>query len=304
MNGPDLPLAAFDGGVLPAPAWFAHALDHSPETIPLIVAGAPIELLVWGNLGAPGVLLGHGGMAHARWWKHLAPYLAQTHRVAALSWSGMGGSGWRESYGVDQYVEEAMAAAHAAGLSAAGPPVFVGHSFGGAPTVVAADRHGERLAGAVLVDSGVSPPSTSAYARHATPGGKAYPTLEAALARFRLVPDQPTQNAFIVDALARDSLRLTAEGWVWRFDPGFFAKMPPWDSWSSVRAAACPLAFVYGEWSRIVPPELRERQRAHAAPGTPFVAIAASHHHVMIDQPLALLAALRTLLQIWQKEQL
>ncbi len=304
MNEPNLPLAALAGRIPPAPAWFANALDHPTETIAITVAGAPIELLAWGNPGAPGVLLGHGGAAHARWWKHLAPYLARTHRVAALSWSGMGGSGWRESYSVDRYVEEAIVAAHAAKLFAAGPPVFVGHSLGGAPTVVAADRHGARLAGAILVDSGVSPPNPSAYARRSVPGGRAYPSLEAALARFRLMPDQPTENAFIVDALARDSLHQTPEGWTWRFDPGFFAKLTPWDSWSSVRAAACPLAFVYGEWSAIVPPELRERQRAHAAPGTPFIGIPASHHHVMIDQPLALLVAIRTLLQIWQKEQL
>ena len=304
MNEPNLPLAAFEGRVPHAPAWFAYAMDHAPETIPLTVRGAPIDLLAWGMVGAPGLLLGHGGMAHARWWSHIAPSLAQTHRVAALSWSGMGGSGWREIYSVDTCVAEAMAAAEAAELFAAGPPVFVGHSFGGAPTVVAADRHGARLAGAVLVDSGVSPPSTAHYTRRAMPGGKTYPTLEAALARFRLMPDQPVENIFIVDRIARDSLYQKPEGWAWRFDPGIFAKMTPWDSWSSVRAAACPLAFVYGEWSAIVPPELRERQRAHAAPGTPFIGIPASHHHVMIDQPLALLVAIRTLLQIWQKEQL
>lgn len=304
VNEPTLPLASFEGRVPPAPAWFARALDHAPEVIPLTVAGTPVELLAWGRVGAPGVLLGHGGMAHARWWSHIAPFLAQTHRIAALSWSGMGGSGWRETYSVDDYVEEAMAAAEAARLFATGPPVFVGHSFGGAPTVVAADRHGARLAGAILIDSGVSPPSPSAYARRAMPGGKHYPSLKAALARFRLMPDQPTENAFIVDAIARHALRHTPEGWTWRFDPDFVAKMTPWDSWSSVRAAACPLAFVYGEWSAIVPSALRERQRAHAAPGTPFVGIPESHHHVMIDQPLALIAAIRTLLQIWQREQL
>lgn len=304
MNEPNFPLAPFEGRVPPAPAWFQTALDLRPALVPLVVADTPIELLVWGPEGAPGVLLAHGGMAHARWWAHLAPYLAETHRVAAMSWSGMGGSGWRDAYSVDLYVEEAMAAARAAKLFAAGPPVLVGHSFGGAPTVVAAERHGSELAGAILVDSGVSPPSASAFSRRTLPGGKTYPTLEAALARFRLAPDQPAENAFIVDAIARGSLHETPQGWAWRFDPHFFARMSPWDSWSSVRAAACPLAFVYGEWSRIVPAELRARQRAHAAPGTPFVGIPASHHHVMIDQPMALVAAIRAFLQIWHRDQL
>ena len=300
VNEPLLPLGALGGARPPAPGWFTHALAHAPEILPLDVRDVPIELLAWGPRGAPGVLLCHGGMAHARWWSHLAPYLAQDRRVAALSWSGMGGSGWREAYSVDTYVEEAMAAAQSAGLFEGGPPVFVAHSFGGAPAALAAHRHGDRLAGVILVDSGVSPPNPSAYMRRGAPGGKAYPSLEAALARFRLAPEQPVENLFIADMIARDALHETPHGWTWRFDPGFFTRMGAWDSWSAIADPACPLAFLYGELSAIVPPELRARQRAHAPPGTPFVGIPASHHHVMIDQPLALVAALRALLSIWQ----
>ena len=34
-------------------------------------------------------------------------------------------------------------------------------------------------------------------------------------------------------------------------------------------------------------------------PGRPEIEIPDSHHHIMIDQPLALLAALRTLFAVW-----
>ncbi len=299
MNEPHLPLAALAGAVPPAPGWYAEALADPPETVPLEVQGAAIELLTWGRRGAPGVLLCHGGMAHARWWLHLAPYLARTHRVAALSWSGMGGSGWREAYRIDTYVAEAMAAAHSAGLFAGGPPVIVAHSFGGAPAAIMAARHGGDLAGVLLVDSGVSPPHPSAYRRLNLPGGKTYPTMEAALARFRLAPEQPVENLFIVDRIARDALHGTPEGWRWRFDPDLFGRLETWDSWAAIAEPACPLAFVYGELSKIVPPELRAQQQSRTPPGTPFVGIPASHHHVMIDQPLALLAAIRVFLSIW-----
>lgn len=299
MNEPILPLATLAGATPSAPSWFTAALAQTPETLPLTVEGAAIELLTWGNPGAPGLLLAHGGMAHARWWSHIAPFFADTHRVAALSWSGMGGSAWRDTYSVDTYVAEAMAAAAAADLFAAGPPVFVGHSFGGAAMALTAHRHGARLAGAVFVDSGVSPPNPTAYRRSATPGTRAYPTLKAALARFRLAPEQPVANLYIADRIARDALHHTPDGWRWRFDPAFFTRMGPWDSWSAIADPACPLAFIHGELSRIVPPELRARQQAHTPTGTPFIGIPASHHHIMIDQPLALIAALRALIAAW-----
>lgn len=300
MSEPHLPLAVLAGTVPPAPSWFGDALAHAPAIVPLTVEGAQIELLVWGRSGAPGVLLCHGGMAHARWWRHIAPWLAQTHRVAALSWSGMGGSGWREHYSVDTYVAEIIGAAETAGLFAGGPPVVVAHSFGGAAAALAAQRHGGRLAGVLFVDSGVSPPHPSAYMRRLAPGGKTYPTLEAALARFRLAPEQPVENLFIADMIARDALKQTPNGWTWRFDPSFFTQMEAWDSWAAIHDPACPLGFVHGEHSRIVPPELRARQRAHAPPGTPFVGIPASHHHIMIDQPIALIASIRSFLAVWQ----
>jgi pimeloyl-ACP methyl ester carboxylesterase len=303
MNEPIYPLAHLQGAFPPAPEWFEHALLCSPQSVQLTVEGAAIELLAWGNPGQPGILLAHGGMAHARWWSHIAPHFARTHRVAALSWSGMGGSGWRDTYSVDTYVAEAMAAAQAADLFAAGPPVFVAHSFGGAAMALAAHRHGARLAGTAFIDSGVSPPHPSAYRHRATPGTRAYPTLEAALARFRLAPEQSVENLFIANRIARDALHETPDGWRWRFDPGFFTRMDPWDSWSAIADPACPLAFIHGELSRIVPPELRARQQSQTPARTPFIEIPASHHHVMIDQPLALVATLRSLIAVWHSTQ-
>ena len=66
-------------------AWFADALAHEPEVSWPVVQGARIETLAWGARGAPGLLLLHGKMAHARWWSFIAPFFAATHRVVALS---------------------------------------------------------------------------------------------------------------------------------------------------------------------------------------------------------------------------
>lgn len=300
MNEPYLPLAHLGGVVPPAPDWFDRAVAVEPEVGRIVVDSAAIETLAWGERGRPGLLLCHGGMAHARWWSHIAPLLAATHRVAALSWSGMGGSDWRDAYSVDGYVDEAWAAAEWAGLFDAGPPIFAGHSFGAAPVAVAAHARGQALKGAIVIDSGVSPPRPEAYMRMRTPGGRAYPSVEAALARFRFAPEQPCDNLFIADWIARHALRHEADGWRWCFDPGFFTKMGAWDSWSAIAEPACPLSFVFAERSGIVTRELLARQRARAAPGTPFIEVPASHHHIMVDQPLALVTAIRSIAAYWE----
>ncbi len=38
--------------------------------------GANIELLTWGEVGKPGLILVHGNSAHADWWSFIAPFLA------------------------------------------------------------------------------------------------------------------------------------------------------------------------------------------------------------------------------------
>ncbi len=79
-----------------APAWFKRALARLPERTFVEVDGARIETLIWGERGRPGLLLLHGNGAHADWYSFIAPFLARMHRVVTLSWSGMGGSDWRE----------------------------------------------------------------------------------------------------------------------------------------------------------------------------------------------------------------
>ena len=147
------PLAAL-GGVQPErPRWFRDALAHQPARAWHDVQGARIETLAWGERGRPGLLLLHGKMAHAQWWSFIAPYFAETHRVVALSFGGMGGSDWRDSYSVQAMVDEAMAVTQAEGLfDAATPPVVVGHSFGGFVSLHCAQRHGARLGGVFTLD--------------------------------------------------------------------------------------------------------------------------------------------------------
>ena len=299
------PLAPFKGDAPPAPDWFKAAIAIAPERSITPVQGANIETLVWGQRGLPGLLLLHGNGAHADWWSFIAPFFAENFRVAALSWSGMGGSDWRDRYGLDLFVTEAFAVAEAAGLfESRVRPVFVGHSFGGFPVMAAAAHHGARLRAAVIVDTPVRLPEADARRLRRPPDEpprphRAYPTLEAALARFRFAPPQRCDNLYIADFIARRSLAPVEGGWRWKFDPFLWTHFRIGDVHALPGAAQCPIALMWGERSSLMPAETIANMHRLAPPGTPFIAIPDADHHVMVDQPLAFVAALRALLAGW-----
>src|SRR2546423_1912983 len=60
----------------PPPAWFARAVAAPFEDCFVEVDGARIHYLRWGQAGKPGLLLVHGGFAHAHWWDFIAPLFA------------------------------------------------------------------------------------------------------------------------------------------------------------------------------------------------------------------------------------
>jgi len=315
------PLAAFKGAEPPAPQWFKDAIAQEPERNFVESLGTKIELLTWGDVGKPGLLLVHGNSAHADWWSFIAPYLAADYRVASMSLAGMGASEWRERYAFSDFAHDAEACARAAGLYKGGrKPIYIGHSFGGAQVFYAAARHPEHMAAAILVDTGFGGPPPEVEAERARRReqvrniptadrpSRVYATLEQALARFRLMPPQPAGNPFVADFIARRSLKRaplpdgSGEGWTWKFDPNMWDRLDR-SSMASMAGAqapkvAVPMVHIYGENSSI----MRRRRAAEASflgPEVPEIEIPDSEHHVMIDQPLALVAALRTLLAVW-----
>ncbi|MDP3659771.1 alpha/beta fold hydrolase [Phenylobacterium sp.] len=312
------PLAIFAGAEPPSPQWFKDAVAQAPERIFVESLGSKIELLTWGEIGKPGLLLAHGNSAHAGWWSFIAPFLANDYRVAAMSLAGMGQSDWRDQYRFDDFAADAEACARAAGLYESGEkPIYVGHSFGGILISHTTVTHPELMRAAVLVDTVFGrrrPPKPGAEAEgprilpSADRVNRVYPTMAAALARFRLMPPQVAGEIFTADFIARGSLKEaplpdgSGTGWTWRFDPQMWNKMDP-GALRRVRsgeklAVGVPMAHLYGAESTLLANSL-----THGASPLPDdiikIAIPAANHHVMIDQPLALVAALRALLAVW-----
>ena len=283
----------------PEPAWFTAALAAPRREGNALAGGVPIHYLEWGEAGAPGLLLVHGGAAHAHWWSFLAPLLADGWHCAALDLSGHGDSGRRDAYSLEAWAGEVMKVAACAAF--AGPPVVVGHSMGGLVAAQAALDHGARLAGAVLVDAPLrrpDPESAAASSMRALRDPWVYPTFEEALSRFRLLPEQPVTHPYLVAHVARHSMREVPGGWTWKFDPAVFLR-PRLPVGERLPAAGCRLALIYGEHSAVVPPDIAAYTAAQMGPRAPVVALPGAHHHLLLDAPLAFVAALRSLLHAW-----
>jgi pimeloyl-ACP methyl ester carboxylesterase len=292
-------LGRFDGEKPPAAAWFSEALANAPERSVFTVDGAEIELLTWGEVGKPGLLFLHGNAAHADWWSFIAPLFAEDFRCAAISWSGMGRSSWRERYAIPVFAKEALRAIEVAQLGASGaPPVIVAHSFGGFPTLYLASFHPEAISGAILVDSAPpkpdgGPPPRLAQGRSLNPR---YPSLESALRRFRFLPEQDHGLPEIIDWIARGALHEVPEtddapgGWTWRFDPQFWANFERGNLAASPKV---PTGIIIGAESALFPPGRLEELEA-IIPDLRFTtAIPGAYHHVLVDHPLELVAAIR-----------
>ncbi len=285
-SAPERPLQRYAGAVPPAPDWFNDAVATPPERLSVFHGGCEIEVLAWGRRGLPGLLLLHGNRAHAQWWTPIAAQLSDRFRVAAPSWPGMGGSGWRQIYREVDFAQDALAAAEAADLFAEGPPVFAAHSFGCGPLLAGLSDYGDRLAGGIIIDTLIEPdaaiPDIGQQASH-----RVYPSMQDALSRFRLAPAQTCRNDYYVDWVARNALRAEDGGVVWSFDPQLWERLERIDKWKAVALSRCPLAMIYGERSVAVRENDIAGLRAHAPALGEVEKITDAAHHLMLDQPLA-----------------
>jgi pimeloyl-ACP methyl ester carboxylesterase len=278
------------------PAWFSAALAVAPQKRTATVEGTSIAYRVWGDQADRIIALVHGGAAHSRWWDHIAPILAHGWQVVALDLSGHGDSGRRASYSLDTWAGEVLAVVTEAGQAASS--VVIGHSMGGLVTLRLASLAGSQIAGAVAIDSpirDVAPEDRAARQHRAFGPLRVYPTREEILTRFRPIPDQPTLS-YITEHVAATSVRPAEGGWTWKFDPHVFTR----DHLTAelLTRLDCRVALFRAEHG-LVTPQQGEVLYDRLGRVAPLIEIPVAGHHIMLDQPVALAAALRTLLADW-----
>ncbi len=295
-------LAAYAGEVPPAPDWFLKAVAAPYETQTTLINGAPVVWQRSGTRTKPGLLFVHGNAAHGHWWDFLTPFFAADFNVVSMTFSGMGDSGWRDQYSVGGFSEEQMAICAEAGFfEHETKPVIVAHSFGGFISSLTAAQYGARFGGVMILDSPMLPPGEE---RQRPPGvgrpHRVYPNLAAALARFRLAPPQSCETHYAVDYIARWSLKRNEGGWTWKFDPALWVTFKfEGDSADFVRARQCPVAFIRGQQSSLVNDRIWEFMQTLIQPDGICISVPEAQHHLLLDQPLATVTAIRSVLASW-----
>ncbi len=287
-----------------APGWFRRAITTPHEDCTVEVAGTPVHYLRWGPAGRPGLVLVHGGAAHAHWWAHVAPRLMgdDEYTVAAVDLSGHGDSGRREEYELDHWCAEVLAVADDAGID--GPPVIIGHSMGGFVSIATGARHSDRVAGIVVIDSPVRylDPEEEA-ARRGTDFGdpKVYPDIDTAVSRFRTVPAQAHYEPYVMDYVARHSLRDAGDDGsvTWKFDPRVFGRRRSNGAVDLLGDVACRVALLRAQYG-LVTPDIGAFMYEKLGRVAPVIELPQAGHHPMLDVPLILITALRTLLADWE----
>jgi pimeloyl-ACP methyl ester carboxylesterase len=278
------------------PEWFTAALATPGRQAAVDVAGTRVVYRTYGDPGDGDIVLLHGGAAHGRWWDHIAPLLARDHRVIVPDLSGHGDSGRREAYSLDTWAQEAIAVAAHAGPDT--PPTIVGHSMGGFVALRVASIYGSAIAGAVAIDSPVrdiTPEERAAREQRAFGPLRVYPSREAILARFHPIPDQPSLP-YVFEHVAETSIKEVDGGWSWKFDPRIFARHQL--GLDLLARLDCRVALFRAEHG-IVSAQLGEAMYDRLGRLAPVIEIPAAGHHVMLDQPLALVTGIRTLLSDW-----
>ena len=133
---------------------------------------------------------------------------------------------------------------------------------------------------------------------------RVYETFDAALARFRLMPEQLCENPFIVEFIGRHSLRRAEDGWVWKFDSEAMGSRRFGEPVREyLQAVGCRAALIFGEKSALVSRETASYMSSLMGPRAPVVEVPEARHHVMLDQPLGFVAALRMLLDSWMRNE-
>jgi pimeloyl-ACP methyl ester carboxylesterase len=276
--------------------WVQRMIDTPGRSGHLKTGDRLTHYLEWGDpSNARVLLLLHGFRGHAHWWDFIAPWFAHDYRVIAIDFAGMGDSSPRPTYTRASFVAEVHAALE---MIASKTVTLVGHSFGGRVAVLVAHQYPQLLERALVIDSNIGFADQTARHRFAPRPKKVYSDLKTACDRFRFVPDEPPILPRIMQHLAVHSIKRQADGFVWKYDDALLSNI----NWGRIaegellKEMDLPVDFIAGEFSAVVPPDLANRIGKALHNGRGPIVIPSAYHHVPVDQPLALVAAMRGLL--------
>ena len=113
------------------------------------------------------------------------------------------------------------------------------------------------------------------------------------------MPEQNRAEGYVLDHIAQHSLKQVEGGWTWKFDENFVPRHREEERervGTTLASIDAPVTFIYGDQSIVVSRELAHAIVKRLKHGSGPIAVPQSHHHVLLDQPLSLVAALKAVL--------
>ena len=297
------------------PEWLSAAFEVPRREGVVRSNDCDIRYFAWGDPSKPPLIFVHGFLAHRRCFAFIAPLLAQDYYCIAYDMSGMGDSGHRESYPDDVRCQELFDVAEEEGaFEHQVKPTIIAHSYGGTVGLLAVERDADAFHGLIICDLlAMRPDALKAFfendrgpgrGRDPNRPNKVYPTYEDARQRFVLAPPQSVAVPALFDYMAYHSLKEVDGGWAWKFHPSVFnrheeSKARPHLSAGRIVEAKGRKAFLFGEKSRLFTPDSAAYLRELGETKMPIIGVPEAHHHLFLDQPIAFVVALRTILAMW-----
>ena len=248
------------------------------------------------------VLFVHGFVAQARWWDATISMLPDDWDCVAMTYTGMGASGWREKYSVAQDIKDTLTVKDWADFQT--PPMLVGHSLGGGISTRLWNDHASDFQQFVILDSSLrfEPAKTPQYL---SINRRFYDSKETAVGRFRFIPEQPIVHPAYVRYLAEHSVRYFDKGqdgkhWSWVFDFGrveaLYERSAFWYETFEVFKTFDPLpTFIRGAQSAICTDAWADAYQQRLGERAKLISIDGAYHHVLLDRPQELAATIQGL---------
>jgi pimeloyl-ACP methyl ester carboxylesterase len=277
----------------------SRRVHQPPEQVKRIrfrAGGMVLNCLDYGGEGKPPMLFIHGGSAHAHWWDFVAPDFIDEYHVLALDQRGHGESEWADewAYGTRHYVSDLEDIIASWGL---GAPVLVGHSMGAHNVLAYAAGNANRLRAVIAIDT---PPDYSQYAvdflrTYAEKPPRRFGSHEEAVESFKVMPRETLAKKEVLRHIARRSYRRGEDGtWTHKLDRRTMLR-EPLAIWNDLPKITCPALIVKLVKSPLLDIEAAKKMVAMLPKGR-LAQIDDSYHHVMFDNPEALIDTLEAFL--------
>lgn len=279
-----------------APQWFLDNIQKPGESHFVAVEDGDIHFLAWNwsDTSLPTLIFVHGFSGHARWWSFLMPFFADRYRVAAIDLPGMGDSSAFTAYDDECFARSILGLIRHYALAEV---TIIGHSFGGAQAMRAMAMAPELFAHGIIVDTIVRFTGEE-YSRQleGRSSHKLRSTRAECMENFRLIPPQPEVVPVLVDYVAHHSCTGNGDGWHWKFDPQIrnAGEIRSPDILHQVRTR---VDCIYGEQSLFSADNLPQRILESFPNHGQLILVPDAHHHLMLDHPLELVAAIKRLLE-------